>query len=655
MKSLLSALAIVVCAGSFNSNASDLVAVPRATGFTSAASLNNARSQHTATLLSNGKVLVVGGEMDGGTTLQSSEVYDPVANTWTTVATLNVGRKRHTATLLSNGTVHVAGGLSDAGTVSSAEIYDPVANTWTTTSAMSTPRQSFTATVLPNGKILVAGGCKQTTGAANAAVTGLNTSEIFDPSSNGWTPASNMSKARFFHTAILLTNNKVLVASGASAQTQTTATTVTSAELFDYIQNVWTTGGTLTAGRSQAVLAPISNNRVLVAGGLSAAARLSSAELYDSQQLTWSATGSLNVARTLHTATTLSNGQVFVAGGFDGNNAMNSSELYDPVTALWSSAGTLIGARQYHTATLLQNGKVLLVGGNNQINLSTVELFDPGASNAPLTLASAPSASPNPASISQAVSFSASASGGTGALTYAWSFGDGSSGSGASVIHAYSASGTFNASVTITDATNASVSGNVAVTVGGNARAVVVGIGADNDGDGFSNVVEQTMGSNPADPNSIPLGVTNVLAPLPLTVAKLKTLLVFNRGNHDLIHLVGAIQIPSGFVTAGTKIGVDINGIPYLATLDAHGNSGTVFKLLLKKTRGVVQPQLGFFVVNLYGGTYSKALGTVGMTNGDFRNKMVSVKVSVLFNGLLYQTSKSQTYFARLGKYGTSH
>jgi hypothetical protein len=343
-----------------------------------------------------------------------------------------------------------------------------------------------------------------------------------------------------------------------------------------------------------------------------------------------------------------------VVAGFNGTDALNSAELYDPVGAVWNPAATLNSARQYHTATLLQSGNVLVAGGINNINLASVELYAIGAASGPLTLTSAPTASPNPATIGQAVTFSASASGGTGTLTYAWTFGDGASGTGSSVTHSYSAEGTYSASVTVTDASNASVSGSVTETVAGTSPVVAVGVGADNDSDGFSNVAEQTFGSDPNDPNSLPLGVTNVADPLPLEVARMSTRLVFNRGNHDSIHVVGLLPISAGFVAAGTKIGLDVNGVPYLAILNSQGKSDSVFRLLLKKTGGTVQSQLAFFIVNLKNGTYSPALASAGLTNGDFRNKKVSVRVSILFNAQLYQALKPQVYNSRLSIHGSS-
>ena len=71
---------------------------------------------------------------------------------------------RHTATLLSNGKVlAVAGRLASASdrndNTNSAELYNPATGTWTTTGSLTTgPRHSQTATLLPNGQVLIAAG-----------------------------------------------------------------------------------------------------------------------------------------------------------------------------------------------------------------------------------------------------------------------------------------------------------------------------------------------------------------------------------------------------------------------------------------------------------------------------------------------------------------
>ena len=63
-----------------------------------------ARSEHTATLLSSGRLLVAGGHDPGGPPLAGAELYDPTARTWTSTAAMKNARESHTATLLHRAT-----------------------------------------------------------------------------------------------------------------------------------------------------------------------------------------------------------------------------------------------------------------------------------------------------------------------------------------------------------------------------------------------------------------------------------------------------------------------------------------------------------------------------------------------------------------------
>ena len=120
--------------------------------------LNTARYYHTATLLSNGMVLVAGGFDSSRNASASAELYDPASGSLTVTGSLNTARYIHTATLLSNGMVLVAGGV-DTGlnALDSAELYDPASGTWTVTGSLNTARYYYTATLLSNGMVLVAG------------------------------------------------------------------------------------------------------------------------------------------------------------------------------------------------------------------------------------------------------------------------------------------------------------------------------------------------------------------------------------------------------------------------------------------------------------------------------------------------------------------
>ena len=59
----------------------------------------------------------------------------------------------------------------------------------------------------------------------------LNTAELYDPTTGGWTATGSMNTSRGFHTATLLPNGQVLVAGGESGSGRT-FTLLTSAELY---------------------------------------------------------------------------------------------------------------------------------------------------------------------------------------------------------------------------------------------------------------------------------------------------------------------------------------------------------------------------------------------------------------------------------------
>jgi hypothetical protein len=132
--------------------------------FEPVASMHYARISHTATLLSDGRVLIAGGRGDGVTA--SAELYDPKTRRFSETAKMLTPRYKHTAGLLPNGRVLIAGGSDDRdwkGTMNSAEIYDPVAETFTPTSPMNDSRFKLPgeAARLPSGQLLIAGGSKQ--------------------------------------------------------------------------------------------------------------------------------------------------------------------------------------------------------------------------------------------------------------------------------------------------------------------------------------------------------------------------------------------------------------------------------------------------------------------------------------------------------------
>ena len=336
----------------------------RAASFGTASNLNTARQVHTATLLSNGKVLVAGGTIDNSTGLNSVELYDPATNTWNAAANLNTARFRHTATVLLTGKVLVVGGQGSSGYLNSVELYDPALNSWSAAGSLAIARGYHTATLLPNGKVLVAAGYN---GSA------LNSAELYDPVGNSWSTVLSLSTARLYHSASLLPSGKVLVAGGQN----TGGTSLGTAEVYDPVGNTWTATGVMSAARSYHTATLLPNGNVLAAAGFAAGNYLGTADIYNPAGNVWSPAGSLGTARYLHTATLLPNGNVLVASGTGNAGLVTGTEMYNPTSNTWSGAGSLNFARQYHTATLLPNGLVLVSAGNgNGGALNSAELCD---------------------------------------------------------------------------------------------------------------------------------------------------------------------------------------------------------------------------------------------------------------------------------------
>ncbi len=344
--------------------------------FVPGSSAAQAREFHSATLMSDGRVLVVGGYGPLGIPLLGVDIYDSGRNTWTIAAGLSGGLIYHSATLLPNGKVLVAGGVGlSGGNVSPAcYLYDPITNTWAHAANLATARARHTATLMANGTVLIAGGVTPSTTAASA--------ELYDPGTNLWSSVSGMSEPRQFHTATLMTSGKVLVAGGIALNGYPTPT----AEIYDPAQNLWSSVQSLPVGRAYHTATLLPNGRALIAGGLDQDTSnnitfLTDALVFEPSTSSWSAAGALATARIFHTATLMPTGKVLIAGGGDvvSPNFLPAAtaELYDLNSNAWAATGSLENGRGHHSSTLLSNGKAFLFGGESGPNayLPTADLY----------------------------------------------------------------------------------------------------------------------------------------------------------------------------------------------------------------------------------------------------------------------------------------
>jgi N-acetylneuraminic acid mutarotase len=183
---------------------------PQTDTFTATGGMMTARESHTATLLKDGKVLITGGHKgrrSAITIYTSAEIYNPKNRTFTAAGDLTVKRHKHDATLLADGRVLIVGGSDERdgdGAYRNAEVFNPTNGTFAAVkNNMNAARYKLqgTAILLPNGKVLIAGGA--------------NRAEVFDPATNSFSYASgDMGTKRLFATATLLKNGQVLITGG---------------------------------------------------------------------------------------------------------------------------------------------------------------------------------------------------------------------------------------------------------------------------------------------------------------------------------------------------------------------------------------------------------------------------------------------------------
>src|SRR5262249_26385677 len=215
--------------------------------------LGTARRGHTATLLQDGNILIVGGDNASGL-VAAAEIFDPMA-----VTSLNTPsnplslRTDHTATLLSDGRVLIIGGVDSSGSISSTEFYNPYsvpAPSFSAGPALLRARSGHTATVLADGKILIVGG--EATGSA----------EIFDPATQTFSMVSGrLNTPRQLHSAALLNDSRVLIVGGVVGAN----TVLTSAEIYDpQSQSFTPANGAMQTPRGLALLRVLHDGKVQV-------------------------------------------------------------------------------------------------------------------------------------------------------------------------------------------------------------------------------------------------------------------------------------------------------------------------------------------------------------------------------------------------------
>jgi hypothetical protein len=340
MKSILASLLLIAAA----------VPAPTKKGLHSIAPLHEKRAAHSATVLPDGKVLIVAGFRKGPDRhsqlyTATTEIFDPATYHFTYSGSLHTARCGQTATLLAGGKeVLITGGNNDQEHLASAELYDVATGRWTQLPDMHAGREGHQAIPLKNGKVLIFGG----TGSARNAI------EFYNPATRTFEPGPP-APFECNGTALTLADGRILIAGGTQDRQLTRM-----AMVYDPATGRFTRVGDMTIVRYKTAAALLPDDRALLIGGSDNRdwnGKYSSTELFDPKTNTFSKGPDLNFGRfkLAHSLVTLSNGDILVAGG--------NQHIEQWHNGRFSVVAVLDQPCYFTTATPLPKGAILLAGG----------------------------------------------------------------------------------------------------------------------------------------------------------------------------------------------------------------------------------------------------------------------------------------------------
>ena len=379
----LTAAFAVACGTSPSPEQADADALSQPAVLATLADMTVARVGHTATVLTDGQVLVIGGANAEIGVVASVEIYDPATENWELADDITTVRVGHTATLLSDGRVLVVGGVGPDGDtpVTGAEFFDPTSGTWSSAGIVLTPRLGHTATLLNDGRVLVVG--EDNLYEPNA--------ELFDPQTGTWLQAGSPAGPRFRHTATLLSDGRVLVAGGVL---KVDGTPTGSVEIFDPFTDLWSSAASMAEARSRHSAVAMTNGRVMISSGASTSddgpgGELASTEIFDPATGQWATITPACDARYSHSGSLIADwgdGHLVLGGGQGEKKAADTVISYDPATNRWSKATGLRLVRVGAAISLMTDGSVIIAGGSLKSSYEVATLReDPEVQSAVVT------------------------------------------------------------------------------------------------------------------------------------------------------------------------------------------------------------------------------------------------------------------------------
>ena len=313
-----------------------------------------ARGEHAAFRLSDGRVLIAGGEDDSTALPASLWVFDPATERFSDFgASLSTGRVGFTATMLYDGDILIAGGERALTAAPSAEIIRTVDRTVVpTATSMQRARTFAAATLLMDGKVLISGG---------TALAAGDTVEIYDPVTGEFTLLpGRLAVSRYAHTTVRIDARRILIYGGF-----TTSQQPAPPEIYDPVTGVSTLIQpieTHTRGNHRAHT--MQDGGVLIIGGEDQDANpLTSVVRFDPASNVIAPFANLATPRSLFALGRLADARVLLVGGDTGRDGISNTTETLALDGTRRDGPDMSQPRWLHTVTTLHDGRLLIVGG----------------------------------------------------------------------------------------------------------------------------------------------------------------------------------------------------------------------------------------------------------------------------------------------------
>ncbi|HEX7286176.1 MAG TPA: galactose oxidase-like domain-containing protein [Candidatus Angelobacter sp.] len=317
------------------------------------------------TTLPSGKLFIAGGHIADFVGQQHASIFTAGTNSFTQVPDMNRGRWYPTTTVLANGDVLVVSGdiNSSSNTNPLPQVYSPATNSWRslTNAQLVLPLYPLMY-VAPNGKVFQAGPNRQTRYLSTAG-TGV------------WSNVAlkNFTSTRTYGPGVMYEAGKILVVGGGDPPTATAETIDLNAAT-----PVWRSTGSMHFARRQHNAVVLPDGKVLIVGGSSSsgfdnsAAKVAASEMWDPATGQFTVMASIAKYRGYHsTALLLPDGRVLSAGG---NGGGPNAQIYSP-PYLFKGARPAISSAPAGAAY----GQTVFIGTPNATAITKVSLIRLGS------------------------------------------------------------------------------------------------------------------------------------------------------------------------------------------------------------------------------------------------------------------------------------